>query len=52
MAIDMLASKKIDVKSLVTHRFPLEEAIKAFETTKEGVGIKIMLKCDSSDQNP
>lgn len=52
VAIDMLASKKIDVKSLVTHRFPLEEAIKAFETTKEGVGIKIMLKCDSSDQNP
>ncbi|XP_032870885.1 sorbitol dehydrogenase-like isoform X2 [Amblyraja radiata] len=52
VAIDMLASKRIDVKSLVTHRFPLEEALKAFETTKEGVGIKIMLKCDSSDQNP
>ncbi|XP_078285934.1 sorbitol dehydrogenase-like isoform X2 [Rhinoraja longicauda] len=36
VAIDMLASKRIDVKPLVTHRFPLEEAIKAFETTKEG----------------
>ncbi|XP_069758699.1 sorbitol dehydrogenase-like [Narcine bancroftii] len=52
VAIDMLVSKRIDVKSLVTHRFPLEEAVKAFETVKEGKGIKVILKCDSSNQNP
>ncbi|XP_078056211.1 sorbitol dehydrogenase-like [Mustelus asterias] len=46
VAIAMLESKRIDVKSLVTHRFPLEEAFKAFETTKGGMGIKVMLKCD------
>uniref|UniRef100_A0A670KJM0 Sorbitol dehydrogenase n=1 Tax=Podarcis muralis TaxID=64176 RepID=A0A670KJM0_PODMU len=52
MAIAMLASKKVDVQPLVTHRFPLEKAVEAFETTKKGLGIKIMLKCDPSDQNP
>lgn len=45
-AIAMLESKRIDVKPLVTHRFSLEEVFKAFETAKEGVGIKVMLKCD------
>ncbi|XP_078285940.1 sorbitol dehydrogenase-like isoform X2 [Rhinoraja longicauda] len=48
-AIDMLASKRIDVKPLVTHRFALKEALKAFETTMKGVGIKVMLKCDPNN---
>uniref|UniRef100_A0A8C5SJ43 Sorbitol dehydrogenase n=1 Tax=Laticauda laticaudata TaxID=8630 RepID=A0A8C5SJ43_LATLA len=52
MAIAMLASKKINVQPLVTHRFPLEKAVEAFEATKKGIGIKIMLKCDPKDQNP
>ncbi|CAI7935354.1 sorbitol dehydrogenase, partial [Podarcis lilfordi] len=52
MAIAMLASKKVNVQPLVTHRFPLEKAMEAFEATKKGLGIKIMLKCDPSDQNP
>lgn len=52
MAIAMLASKKVDVKPLVTHRFPLEQALEAFETTRKGLGVKVMLKCDKSDQNP
>ncbi|KAM3828410.1 sorbitol dehydrogenase isoform 2-T2 [Vipera latastei] len=52
MAIAMLASKKINVQPLVTHRFPLEKATEAFEATKKGIGIKIMLKCDPHDQNP
>lgn len=46
MAIAMLASKKLDVKPLITHRFPLERAIEAFEITKKRLGIKVMLKCD------
>ncbi|KAM6943231.1 sorbitol dehydrogenase [Xenentodon cancila] len=52
MAIAMLASGKVNVKPLVTHRFPLEQAAQAFETTRQGVGIKVMLKCDKNDQGP
>ncbi|KAA0723316.1 Sorbitol dehydrogenase [Triplophysa tibetana] len=52
MAIAMLASKKVNVKPLVTHRFPLEQALEAFETTRQGLGVKVMLKCDKSDQKP
>ncbi|XP_070819989.1 sorbitol dehydrogenase [Chaetodon trifascialis] len=52
MAIAMLASGKVNVKPLVTHRFPLEQAVQAFETTRQGLGIKVMLKCDQSDQKP
>ncbi|XP_075860430.1 sorbitol dehydrogenase-like [Microcebus murinus] len=52
VAISMLASKTVNVKSLVTHRFPLEKALEAFETSKKGVGVKVMIKCDPNDQNP
>ncbi|KAK2493032.1 hypothetical protein MC885_010887 [Smutsia gigantea] len=52
MAISMLASKSVNVKPLVTHRFPLEKALEAFETSKKGLGLKVMLKCDPNDQNP
>ncbi|KAK5874041.1 hypothetical protein PBY51_019024 [Eleginops maclovinus] len=52
MAVAMLASGKVNVKPLVTHRFPLEQAVQAFETTRQGLGIKVMLKCDPNDQKP
>ncbi|XP_045142395.1 sorbitol dehydrogenase [Echinops telfairi] len=52
MAISMLASKSVNVRPLVTHRFPLEKALDAFETSRKGVGLKVMLKCDPNDQNP
>ncbi|KAF6722664.1 Sorbitol dehydrogenase [Oryzias melastigma] len=52
MAIAMLASGKVNVKPLVTHRFPLQQAVQAFETTRQGLGIKVMLKCDKNDSNP
>ncbi|KAM9408996.1 sorbitol dehydrogenase-like [Pholidichthys leucotaenia] len=52
MAIAMLASGKVNVKPLVTHRFPLEQAVEAFEITHQHVGIKVMIKCDKNDQNP
>ncbi|GAB0193892.1 sorbitol dehydrogenase [Grus japonensis] len=52
VAIALLASKRINVKPLVTHRFPLEKALEAFETTKRGEGVKVMLKCDPTDHNP
>jgi len=49
-AIRMLSSKTVDVKPLITHRFPLEKAPEAFEFAKTGKGLKIMLKCDSESQ--
>lgn len=52
MAIAMLASKRVDVRPLVTHRFNLEQALEAFETAKKGLGVKVMLKCDKDDKNP
>ena len=46
-AIDMVASGRVNVKPLITHRFQLEETVKAFETAKTGAGnaIKVMIKC-------
>jgi len=46
-AIEMVASGRVDVKPLITHRFQLDETLKAFETTKTGAGnaIKVMIKC-------
>lgn len=32
----MLASGKVDLKSLITHRYKFEDSIKAFEHVKEG----------------
>jgi L-iditol 2-dehydrogenase len=44
-ALAMVASGRVNVKPLITHRFPLEDAIKAFEAAKKGEGIKIMIQC-------
>ncbi|XP_068197923.1 sorbitol dehydrogenase-like [Antennarius striatus] len=52
MAIAMLASGKLNVKPLVTHRFPLEEAVQAFDVALRGLGMKVMMKCDQNDQKP
>lgn len=46
-AIAMLASGIVDAKPLITHRFRLEDTLKAFETAKTGKGgaVKIIIKC-------
>ena len=43
----MVASGRVNVKPLVTHRFSLEETVKAFEAAKTGAdgAIKIIIKC-------
>jgi L-iditol 2-dehydrogenase len=41
----MVSSGKVDVKPLITHRFKLEDTLKAFETTFKGEGIKVMIEC-------
>ncbi|GFY59373.1 sorbitol dehydrogenase [Trichonephila inaurata madagascariensis] len=47
IALGLVSSGAIDVKPLITHRFTLEEALKAFETsyTGEGGAIKVLIQC-------
>ena len=47
LALDMIASGKINVKPLITHRYKLEESVQAFETARTGAGdaIKVMISC-------
>lgn len=42
----MVASGKVDVKPLITHRFALEQTLEAFETAKTGRdnAVKVMIK--------
>lgn len=51
-AIQMLSSGQVNVKPLVTHRYPMEETEKGFQLTKSGEAVKVMLKCDPNDMNP
>ncbi|XP_068210885.1 sorbitol dehydrogenase-like [Palaemon carinicauda] len=48
IALDMIASGKINVKPLITHRYKLEETVNAFETARTGIGgaIKVMISCE------
>lgn len=48
ISLDMIAKGILNVKPLVTHRYKMEEALDAFEKTKSGEGIKVMIKCDPS----
>lgn len=52
VALAMVASGRINVKPLVTHRYKLEETLKAFETAKTGAdhAIKVIIKCASFDE--
>lgn len=43
-AVKLLSDRKINVKPLITHRFKFEDAIKAYEFSKEGKSIKIMIE--------
>uniref|UniRef100_A0A914WRE2 Sorbitol dehydrogenase n=1 Tax=Plectus sambesii TaxID=2011161 RepID=A0A914WRE2_9BILA len=47
LALSMVASGKVDVKPLITHRFTLEQTLEAFETARTGRdnAIKVMIKC-------
>lgn len=47
IALDLVASGRVNVKPLITHRFKLEETVGAFETARTGAGgaIKVMISC-------
>jgi L-iditol 2-dehydrogenase len=42
-AIDLVAKGRVDVRSLVTHHFPLEQAGEAFRLAGRREGLKVML---------
>jgi L-iditol 2-dehydrogenase len=44
-AIQLVANEQIDVRSLVTHRFPLEKVNEAFAVAQRREGIKVMINC-------
>jgi L-iditol 2-dehydrogenase len=44
LAIQMVQNGVVDVRSLVTHRFPLSEYRTAFETAKKREGLKIVIE--------
>ncbi|XP_055342752.1 sorbitol dehydrogenase-like [Paramacrobiotus metropolitanus] len=46
-ALEMVASGRVNVKPLVTHRYSLEQTLEAFETARTGAGgaIKVMIDC-------
>lgn len=48
LALSLIASGKVDIKKLITHRYKLEETVKAFETAKTGSdnAIKVMIHCN------
>ncbi len=43
-AIQLVRNGLVDVRSLVTHRFPLEQAKEAFETAVSRAGIKVIVE--------
>jgi L-iditol 2-dehydrogenase len=43
-AIRLVESSMVDVRSLVTHRFPLEEFDKAFSTAQRREGLKVIIE--------
>jgi len=43
-AIELVRSGKVDVRSLVTHRFPLEQVNEAFRIATRREGLKIMME--------
>jgi L-iditol 2-dehydrogenase len=43
-AIDLVARKLVDVRSLVTHRFPLEKTSEAFAVAARREGIKVVVR--------
>jgi L-iditol 2-dehydrogenase len=44
-AIELVSQRLVDVHSLVTHRFPLEQAAEAFRIAVKRDGLKVIVKC-------
>lgn len=46
-ALSLVATGQVNVKPLISHRFKLEDTLKAFETAKSGTdgAVKVMINC-------
>jgi L-iditol 2-dehydrogenase len=44
-AIELVSKGLVDVRSLVTHRFSLDQAIEAFKVAERREGLKVMVEC-------
>lgn len=42
-AVDMLAKKKINIEGLISHRFHIDEILRAFDMVKKQEGLKIVI---------
>ena len=45
-ALDLVASGKVDLKKLITHRYQLKDTVKAFEAALNREGVKIVINCE------
>jgi L-iditol 2-dehydrogenase len=43
-AIDLVSRRAVDVRSIVTHRYPLERTLEAFETASRREGLKVLVE--------
>jgi len=44
MALKLVATGKLKVKSLISRKVPFKDAEEAFKATKDGQGIKILIE--------
>jgi L-iditol 2-dehydrogenase len=49
-ALSLIASGRIDVKPLITHRYTINESVQAFEMAESGQAIKVMIQCGKEVQ--
>lgn len=43
LALAMIGAGRIDAKSLITHRFPLDQVLRGIETTERAAGLKVII---------
>lgn len=44
LAVELIASGRVDLSQLVTHRYPLDDIHQAFATARDRLGLKVMVK--------
>jgi L-iditol 2-dehydrogenase len=49
-SLSLIASGRIDVKPLITHRYNINESVQAFEMAESGQAIKVMIQCGKDPQ--
>jgi L-iditol 2-dehydrogenase len=49
-ALGLIASGRINVKPLITHRYTINESVQAFEMAESGQAIKVMIQCGKEVQ--